>query len=88
MENKMLPTLEELDEMARMDIRNVDQSKLVDISTVKSNTDLEVEERIKDYLLQIKNPYCYISHGVVVKLSFAGKRKLEECLKSCVDLEK
>ena len=87
MENLMLPTLEELSEMAQMDIRKVDRSKLVDIDSVKINTDLPVEERIKDYIRQIGNPYCYLSHGVVVKISFKRKRTLEECLKSCVSME-
>ena len=87
MENLMLPTLEELSEMAQMDIREVDRSQLVDIDSVKINADLPVEERIKDYIRQVRNPYCYLSHGVVVKIGFKGKRTLEECLKSCVSME-
>lgn len=87
MENLMLPTLEELNEMAQMDIREVDRSQLVDIDSVKINVDLPVEERIKVYIRQVKNPYCYLSHGVVVKIGFKGKRTLEDCLKSCVSME-
>lgn len=83
----MLPTLEELNEMAQIDIREVDRSQLVDIDSVKINADLPVEERIKDYIRQVKNPYCYLSHGVVVKIGFKGKRTLEDCLKSCVSME-
>ncbi len=87
MENLMLPTLEELNEMAQIDIREVDRSQLVDIDSVKINADLPVEARIKDYIRQVKNPYCYLSHGVVVKIGFKGKRTLEDCLKSCVSME-
>lgn len=87
MDDRTLPTLEELDEMARVDIRNVDRSKLVDIATVKIDTNLSVEDRVKDYIRQIKNPYCYISHGVVVKIGFKGNRTLEECLKTCLAME-
>ena len=87
MEKQQLPTLEELKVMAEMDIRKVDRTKLVDIDLVKINTDLPVEERIRDYIRQIRNPYCYLSHGVVVKIGFKGNRTLEECLKTCISME-
>ena len=63
-------------------LSNIDMSELVDISTVKINTDLPVKERIKDYIRQIKNPYCYLDHGVLIKISFAGTKSLDECLKA------
>ena len=63
-------------------LKDINESELVDISTVKINTDLPVKERIKDYIRQIKNPYCYLDHGVVVKISFAGTKTLDECLKA------
>ena len=43
-----------------------------------------VEERIKDYIEQIKNPYCYLCNGVVEKISFAGKKRLDDCLSSYI----
>ena len=58
------------------------KAELVDISTVKINTELPLKERILDYVKQIKNPYCYICNGVVVKIGFTGKRTLNECLNS------
>lgn len=76
-----------LDRMKEVDIRSIDTKDLVDIDTVKIQKELPVEERLKDYLRQIKNPYCYLSHGVVVKISFAGTRTLEECLESCIAME-
>ena len=76
-----------LDRMKEADIRSIDTKDLVDIDTVKIQKELPVEERLKDYLRQIKNPYCYLSHGVVVKISFAGTRTLEECLESCIAME-
>jgi hypothetical protein len=62
----------------------VNKDDLVDISTVKINTDLSVKERVEDYIWQIKNPYCYIDRGIIVKLSFSGNKDFEECLKSIV----
>ena len=42
----------------RIDIRMVDTSSLVDIEQVQIQTELPQEERIADYIRQIKNPYC------------------------------
>lgn len=62
----------------------INRDELVDIADVKINTDLPVEERIMDYIKQIKNPYCYLCNGVVVRISFAGKSKLSDCLKTAL----
>lgn len=78
---------ERLKEMAEVNIRDVSPDELVDIENVHVNTELPVEERVLDYIRQIKNPYCYISHGVIVKISFTGNRKLEECLGACISME-
>lgn len=85
--NKGNPSPEELQNMAKVDIQTVKPETLVDIENVHINKDLSVRERVLDYIRQIKNPYCYISHGVIVKISFAGSRKLEECLAACVSME-
>lgn len=74
-------TSEELKAMSEVDIRTVDRSTLVDAESVKINTDLSTEERIADYIAQIKNPYCYLYKGMAIKISFSGKRKLEDCMK-------
>ena len=77
-------TREELDKMKEVDIRTVDPDTLVDIDDVKINMDLPCEERILDYIRQIKNPYCYLCNGMVVKAKFAGKQSLEDCIKSAM----
>ena len=79
MAEKELPTPEEMQEMA-------DTSSLIDIEQVQIQTELPQEERIADYIRQIKNPYCYLSHGVAVKISFTGKCTLEESLSRCISL--
>ena len=88
MAEKELPTPEEMQEMAEIDIRTVDTSSLVDIEQVQIQTELPQEERIADYIRQIKNPYCYLSNGVIVKISFAGRDTLEQCLSRCITSEK
>lgn len=78
---------EQLKEMAALDIRDVDRETLVDIEDVTIHTELPEAERVKDYLAQIKNPYCYRCNGMVVKISFSGKSTLEECLSKCLSLQ-
>lgn len=85
MKKEILPA--ELCEMAAVDIRTADPEELVDIGTVRIDPELPVKERVEDYIRQIRNPYCYISHGVVVKISFSGSKKLEECLGDCISME-
>lgn len=72
-------TMEQLEEMQKVDIRNVDPDTLVDIKDVKVNTHLPKEERMLNFIEQIKNPYCYKCGKVIVKISFADtKVTLEE----------
>ena len=76
-----------LKEMQSVDIQSVNPKDLVDIDSVTIQKDLPPRERIVDYIRQIKNPYCYLSHGTIIKISFAGTRTLEECLETCLALE-
>lgn len=78
---------EELCRMAKVDVRTVDKDTLVDIENVTIDTSLPEKERIEDFLRQVKNPYCYCCHGMIVKLSFSGKKTLEECLAHCFSLD-
>lgn len=80
-EKECVMTLAELKEKAAVDPRTVDRESLVDVADVTIRTDLDTRERIMDYIRQIKNPYCYLSSGMVVKISFAGKKSLQDCLK-------
>ena len=67
-------TPKQLAAMRNVDVRTVDKSTLVDIADVEIDMALPDRERIQDFIRQIKNPYCYLDHGIVVKVSFAGKR--------------
>ena len=78
---------EQLMKLSETDIRTVDPNELVDIENVRIREDLPIPERVRDYVQQIKNPYCYLSHGTVVKIRFTGSRTLEECISSCVSME-
>lgn len=60
-----------LSNMRDTDVRTVDPATLADIRDVTVNTSLPREERLLDYLSQIKNPYCFKCGKTVVKISFA-----------------
>lgn len=63
--------IERLEAMADTDIAVVDKSRLVDISTIKVDKELPVKERVKSYIKQIKNPYCFKVNDTVVKIRFS-----------------
>lgn len=73
------------EEMRNADPRTVDRETLVDVDTVEIDRSLPKKERIESYLRQIKNPYCYLQNGIVVKISFAGKESLESCVSRCIN---
>ena len=68
-------------QMRDIDIRSVDEGLLVDIKNVQINTSLPRDERMLDYLEQIKNPYCFKVGKAAVKVSFADtEATVEDCL--------
>ncbi len=81
MKQNDMPTLEELKAMSQVDITSVERSTLVDIESIQINQELPYEERMADYIRQIKNPYCYLYKGMIIKVSFTGERNIEDCLK-------
>lgn len=48
-----------------------DISELVDIRDINIDTSLPVEERIKSYIEQVKDPYCFRVGDVKVRVSFS-----------------
>lgn len=77
-------TLKRLDEMKNVDINTVDPNDLVDIRDVVVNKNLPKNERIMDFINQIKNPYCYKCNGIVVKICFSETEDtLEDRLEKC-----
>ena len=85
-------TDKELKEMQSVDIMTVDINSLADINDVVLNPDLPKEKRAKEFIRQIKNPFCYRDGDVIVKISFSDNNvTLEERLEDyfpCIDLQK
>jgi len=71
--------------LKNVDITPADIGDLVDIKNVAVNRALSREERVLDFIRQIKNPYCYKCGKAIVKVSFADTGKtLEDVLDSYV----
>lgn len=62
---------ESLRALAEVDIRTVSKESLVDIKDVKIDGNLSREERIADYIRQVRNPYCVQCNGIIVKMNFS-----------------
>lgn len=72
-------------QMKDVDIRTVDPKTLVDRRSVRVDPSLSRQERLKQYIDQIKNPYCYLDGDVVVKVSFKDEDvTLEQCLEAYI----
>lgn len=63
-------TKQELKVMKDVDVKTVDPDMLVDIRDVKVNMDLPKNERILDFMKQIKNPYCFKCDDIIIKVTF------------------
>lgn len=61
---------EDLRELKNVDIRTIEKDALVEIKKVKIDPELERRERISSFVQQIKNPYCFICDGVIVKIGY------------------
>ena len=54
-----------------MDLGTIDRDSLVDIRSVNIDTTLPKEERMCDFIRQIKDPYLYRHGKYVVKIAFS-----------------
>lgn len=76
----------DLDALKNVDIRTVDKSALTDISSVKINPTDSPEKKMKNYIDQIKNPYCFLCNGYAVKVEFANTdRTIEDCFSDYIE---
>ena len=75
---------EALERMSRMEFADIDPEELSDLTDIEIDDSLPVEERVLSLLRQTKNPYFYRYNGVVVKMSFAEKQTLEDCISNCM----
>lgn len=63
-------TVKQLEEMGQLGLEKMDKTGLVDIRTIRIDTDLIPEKRMTDYLEQVKNPYCFLCGDTAVRVRF------------------
>ena len=69
--------------MKSIDPRTVDRSTLMQRSSVRLDPSAPREERLRDFIQQIKNPYCYLDGKTVVKISFTNTATtIKDCLEN------
>ena len=70
-----------IETMKNVSPKTVDRSTLVQRSRVRLDPAAPREDRLRELIKQIRNPYCYLDGKTVVKISFAETdRTMEECL--------
>ncbi|MGI6160513.1 MAG: DUF6870 family protein [Christensenellales bacterium] len=73
---------ERLERMSGMDIKSADINTLFDMREIKADMSLPAHERFKEYIEQVKNPYCLRYGKTSVKLSYElGGKSLDEAVK-------
>ena len=60
----------DLEALKQVDVRKVDPDTLVDIRGLKIDGNLPREQRMADFIRQVKNPYCFRVGKVVVSVGF------------------
>ena len=75
-ENGRMNWLAQIRQMKNRDIRTIEQSEL---------QELQQDARLKNLLDKVRNPYCYLDNGIIVKLNFAprGSSTLSERIGRC-----
>ena len=72
-----------VEQLKNVDVSTVDPKTLVDIRSVKINPELSKEERLIEFILQVKNPYCYKCGKAIIKVDFIDtEASLEDKLES------
>ena len=75
----------EIENMKQISIKECDKEQLTDLSSVLIDNEKSKEERILDYLRQVKNPYYFKVDDVAVRLVFEeGGRSFQQCMEELV----
>lgn len=75
-----------MENLQSFDIRTVQPETLQNIEDVVIDTNLSVEERMRAFVKQIKNPYCFRCGKLVVQVEYKESGKsINECLKEYIE---
>ena len=84
-ENGTMNWLAQIRQMKNRDIRTIEQSELQELQQDAVEHGLPQEDSLKKLLDKVRNPYCYLDNGIIVKLNFAprGCSTLSERIGRC-----
>lgn len=63
-------TVKQLDEMKQSELQKINHTGLVDIRNIQIDTSLSPEQRMIQYLEQVKNPYSFLCGDTAVRVRF------------------
>ena len=67
--------------MKNVSPKTVDRNTLVQRSSIRLDPAAPQEVRLREFIKQIRNPYCYLDGKTVVKITFAATdTTMEDCL--------
>ena len=73
-------------DLKNLDIRTIRPDTLEHIENVKINKDLPVEERMMEFVRQIKNPYFFRCGKLIVQVEYSDTDKtINDCLKEFIE---
>ena len=73
-------------DLKNLDIRTIRPDTLEHIENVKINTDIPVEERMMEFVRQIKNPYFFRCGKLIVQVEYSDTDKtINDCLKEFIE---
>ena len=74
-----------LQELKRVNIKEVNPDELVDISEIEIDTKQSVQKRVKEYVEQVHNPYLVQVGEYVVKIGYSDcKETLNDRMKQYI----
>lgn len=76
-----LYTRRELMELEKTQLETINTSMLQELTDIKINYDMDIEEKLDSFFRQIKNPYCFLINGTPVQISFQNHNQtIDDCL--------
>ena len=74
-----------IESMKQISIKECDKEQLTDLSSIEIDSRKSKQERVLDYLRQVKNPYYFRVGDVAVRLVFdEGGRSFQQCMEELV----
>lgn len=79
--------MEEWEKLKSVDIRTVNRDGLIDITRIPEDDSdgVDKEMRMRIFLRNVKNPYCFMVGDVIVKSSFTEGVSLKQRLRELAD---